>query len=48
MWQGGEAKAKVGARPLILGQLGGHTTTQPSSIEEEGKMFQALRPPQGR
>jgi hypothetical protein len=31
------AKLKVGADLWVLPRLGAHTTTQPSSIEEEGK-----------
>jgi len=35
-----EAKAEVGSDLSLLCRLIGHTTTQPSSIEEEGKGFQ--------
>jgi phage gp46-like protein len=38
--QGDEAKAEVGADLWLLRRFRGHTTTQPSSIEEEGKSFQ--------
>ena len=34
--QGDWARVKVGAGLSLLRQLGEHTTTQPSSIEEEG------------
>jgi hypothetical protein len=34
--QGAEAKVRVGAGLSLQLPLGSHTTTQPSSIEEEG------------
>jgi hypothetical protein len=36
-------KVTVGGDLSLLLQFGGHTTTQPSSIEEEGYMFQGFR-----
>jgi len=38
--RGDEEKAKVGADPSVLQRLSSHTTTQPSSIEEEGGGFE--------
>jgi len=35
-------KTWVGADLSVLRQLSGHTTTQPSSIEEEGEKFQGF------
>jgi len=40
--QGDGAKAKVGADLGVLWNLNSHTTTQPSSIEEEGEQFQGF------
>ena len=42
--QGGEERTKVGADLGVLRRRGGLTTTQPSSIEEEGYAFEKPAP----